>query len=85
MDSYFDLVILSNGPGEITTWVLPIVKQIRSLSTINQENLRISLILSPCPHATGNEVNIARKLPEINRILGAENFFLIFIMGKNNR
>jgi len=82
VDSYFDLVILSNGPGEITTWVLPIVKQIRSLSTINQENLRISLILSPCPHATGNEVNIARKLPEINRVLGAENFFSFLLWGK---
>jgi len=82
VNSDFDLVILSNGPGEITTWVLPVVKQIRSLSTINQEKLRISLILSPCPHATGNEVNIARKFPEIDRTQGADDFFSFLLWGK---
>ncbi len=82
VDFYFDLVILSNGPGEITTWVLPVVKQIRSLSAINQEKLRISLILSPCPHGTGNEVNLARKFSEIDRTQGADDFFSFLLWGK---
>lgn len=82
MELNFDLVILSNGPGEITTWVLPVVKQIRSFSTINQEKLRISLILSPCPHATGNEVDLARKFPEIDRTQGAKDFFPFLLWGK---
>lgn len=82
MELNFDLVILSNGPGEITTWVLPVVKQIRSLSTINQEKLRISLILSPCPHATGNEVNLAPKFSEIDRTQGAKDFFPFLLWGK---
>lgn len=82
MESNFDLVILSNGPGEITTWVFPVVKQIRSLSALNQEKLRISLILSPCPHATGNEVNLARQFSEIDRIQGADKFFSFLFWGK---
>ena len=80
--SNFDLVILSNGPGEITTWVLPVVKQIRSHPDIIPENLRISLVLSPCPHATGNEVNIALQTQEIDRVQGADGFFSFLLWGK---
>lgn len=78
----FDIVILSNGPGEITTWVLPVVKQIRENSKIQQDTVRISLILSPCPHATGNEVKIASQWQEINRIQSAENFSAFLLSGK---
>lgn len=78
----FDLVILSNGPGEITTWVLPVVKQLRSHPDLIAENLRISLILSPCPHATGNEVNIARQMLEIDRIQGADDFWSFLLWGQ---
>ncbi|MBL1210981.1 lipid-A-disaccharide synthase, partial [Geminocystis sp. GBBB08] len=80
--SNFDIVILSNGPGEITTWVLPVVKQIRANLTIPQDKVRISLILSPCPHATGNEVQIASQWQEINRILSAVDFSAFFLLGK---
>lgn len=78
----FDIVILSNGPGEITTWVLPVVKQIRANLTIPRDKVRISLILSPCPHATGNEVKIASQWQEINRIQSAENFSAFLLSGK---
>ncbi|WP_373478682.1 lipid-A-disaccharide synthase [Geminocystis sp.] len=78
----FDIVILSNGPGEITTWVLPVVKKIRANLSISQDNVRISLILSPCPHATGNEVKIASQWQEINRIQSANNFLTFLLFGK---
>ncbi|HIK38718.1 MAG: lipid-A-disaccharide synthase [Geminocystis sp.] len=78
----FDLIILSNGPGEITTWVLPVVKEIRASKEICQKKLRISLILSPCPHSTGNEHKIALAWPEIDRVLPAEEFFSFLLWGK---
>jgi len=78
----FDIVILSNGPGEITTWVLPVVKKIRANLSISQDNVRISLILSPCPHSTGNEVKIASQWQEINRIQSANNFLTFLLFGK---
>ncbi len=80
--SDFDIMILSNGPGEITTWVLPVVKQIRNHENISKNNLRISVILSPCPHATGNEVEILRKSSQIDRIKSAEAFFAFLLWGK---
>jgi lipid-A-disaccharide synthase len=75
-----DILILSNGPGEITTWVLPVVKQLRL--KLGSDKARISLVLSPCPHATGNETAIAAKYPEIDRIQGAKYFFPFLFQGK---
>ena len=85
MATNFDLIILSNGPGEITTWVLPVVQQIHQYqddNNINRSNLRISLILSPCPNATGNEVKLAQQIAEIDRVQGEEDFFAFLLWGK---
>jgi lipid-A-disaccharide synthase len=38
-----DLVILSNGPGEIITWVRPVVRQLREQQP--EPKMRISVIL----------------------------------------
>lgn len=78
----FDILILSNGPGEITTWVRPVVQALREQSQNQSFPARISLILSPCPNATGKEVNIARSYPEIDRVQGAEYFWQFLLLGK---
>ncbi|HEY9863658.1 MAG TPA: hypothetical protein V6D21_05705 [Candidatus Obscuribacterales bacterium] len=82
MENAIDILILSNGPGEITTWVLPVVKALRQQLQNQPFQVRISLILSPCPNATGNEVNIARAYPEIDRVQGAEYFWQFLLFGK---
>ncbi len=78
----FDILILSNGPGELTTWVRPVVKALRKKLEKSNVCARISVVLSPCPHATGKEVAIARSYPEINRVQGAEHFFSFLLWGK---
>ena len=75
-----DLLILSNGPGELTTWVRPVVQQVRQYLTAEQ--LRISVILSPCPHATGREAEIARRYPEVDRVQAPEHFWQFLLQGK---
>ncbi len=82
MKNTIDIVILSNGPGEITTWVYPVVQGLRKQLQNQSFQVRISLILSPCPNATGNEVNIASSYPEIDRIQGAEYFWQFLLFGK---
>ena len=74
-----DLVIISNGPGELVTWVRPVVQQLRQQANID---LRISVILSPCPHATGKEVAIARSYPEVDRVQPPEYFWRFLLWGK---
>ncbi len=77
-----DLLLLSNGPGEITTWVRPVVKALRQKLGNDRSQIRISLILSPCPNASGKEVEIAQSYPEIDRVQDAKHFFPFLLWGK---
>jgi lipid-A-disaccharide synthase len=77
-----DILILSNGPGEITTWVRPVVKSLRQLLGDNPAEVRISVMLSPCPHATGKEAAIAASYPEVDRVQSSEHFMNFLIWGK---
>jgi lipid-A-disaccharide synthase len=77
-----DILILSNGPGELTTWVRPVVKALRQQLGNDRQQVRCSLVLSPCPNASGREVEIAQSYPEIDRIQAAEDFFPFLLWGK---
>ena len=76
-----DILILSNGPGEITTWVRPVVKSLRQLLGDNSAEVRISVMLSPCPHATGKEAAIAASYAEVDRVQSSEHFMNCLIWG----
>lgn len=76
-----DVVILSNGPGEVATWVKPVVRSLRK-SAPNHKTLRISVLLSPCPNASGQEHIILARYPEVDRVQSAEHFFKFLLTGK---
>jgi lipid A disaccharide synthetase len=82
MTSPVDILILSNGPGEVTTWVRPVVKALRAELGNDRSQVRISVILSPCPHASGKEFAIALAYPEVDRVQAPEYFWQFLIWGK---
>ncbi len=77
-----DILILANGPGEITTWVHPVVKALREELKEKNEQVRISVILSPCPHSMGTEKEILTSFKEIDRVQNADHFFDFLLWGK---
>ena len=77
-----DILILSNGPGEVTTWVRPVVKALREQLGHDISQVRISVILSPCPHASGKETVIALSYPDVDRVQAAEHFWQFLLWGK---
>ncbi len=77
-----DVLILANGPGEVTTWVRPVVRALRQQLGNTREQLRISIILSPCPHATGKEAEICRSYEEVDRVQEAKYFWQFLLRGK---
>jgi len=77
-----DIVILSNGPGEVATWVRPVVRALRQELGENRGQIRISVILSPCPHSTGKEAAIALSYPEVDRVQDAAHFSQFLLWGK---
>ena len=79
-----DILILSNGPGEVTTWVRPVVKELRQKFGNDPEQVRISVVLSPCSNASGKEADIARSYIEVDRVQSAEYFFSFLLWGKTH-
>ncbi|MEH2304729.1 lipid-A-disaccharide synthase [Nostoc sp.] len=77
-----DILILSNGPGEVTTWVRPVVRALRQKFGDDRNQVRISVILSPCSNASGKEAAIALSYPEVNRVQSAEHFWQFLLWGK---
>jgi len=77
-----DVLILSNGPGELATWVKPMVQALRQHLSDDREQVRISVVLSPCANASGQEAAIARRYPEVDRVQSAEHFFPFLLWGK---
>jgi lipid-A-disaccharide synthase len=77
-----DILILSNGPGEVTTWVRPVVKALREELGHDPSVVRISVVLSPCSNASGKEGAIALSYPEVDRVQGAEHFWQFLLWGK---
>jgi hypothetical protein len=80
--SPFDILILSNGPGELATWVRPVVQALRDRLGEDRSLVRISLVLSPCPNASGREGAIAQQYAEIDRIQGADRFWPFLLTGQ---
>lgn len=77
-----DILILSNGPGELATWVKPVVKELRERLGDDRSQVRISVVLSPCANASGQEVAIARRYPEVDRVQAPDYFFPFLLWGK---
>ncbi len=77
-----DILILSNGPGELATWVKPVVRSLRQTLGTDRTLVRISVVLSPCPNASGQEANIALSYPEVDRVQAAEKFYPFLLQGK---
>jgi hypothetical protein len=73
--SKFNLLILSNSPGEITAWVAPVAKEAKK----QNPNCHITLLLTPCQYASGEELAVAKAISEIDRIYAPkETFRLLF-------
>ena len=66
----YDLFITTNGPGEIATWVTPLVREIKK----QRDDIRISLFILPCRFATGSEEVIALEIKEIDFVFPAKDF-----------
>ena len=58
------------------------VKSLRQLLGDNSTEVRISVMLSPCPHATGKEAAIAASYAEVDRVQSSEHFMNFLIWGK---
>ncbi|WP_413678974.1 glycosyl transferase [Prochlorococcus sp. MIT 0916] len=80
------IIFVSNGPGELATWVQPLAKELHKqieLRPKSNSSLRsLNLVLVPCPNATGNENLFAQKESQFENIVKAKNFWEMLLKPK---
>ena len=83
VDPGLAIVLVSNGPGELTTWVRPLAERLHATLPLRPRTpdavMSLQLVLVPCPNATGHEVEAARPWQQFERILPARCFWSLLL------
>ena len=73
------VVMVSNGPGELATWVRPVVDELnkinKSLGSKEKLDFSLRLVLVPCPNATGKESKVANSWNKFELITNSNSFW----------
>ena len=77
------IIFVSNGPGELATWVKPLAQELHKKIALRPKayssSISLNLVLVPCPNATGYENHVAENWLQFEQIIKAKNFWkLIF-------
>lgn len=67
----FTLLILSNSPGEIISWVAPVV----SAAHRRYPHWRIEVLLTPCQYASGMEETLVSEMPGVTSVSSPSDTF----------
>ncbi len=82
-DSASTIVLVSNGPGELSTWVRPLAQRLHRELALRplqpQAACSLQLVLVPCPNATGQEVRVASRWGLFERVLPAGRFWWLLL------
>ncbi len=77
------VLIITNGPGELSTWVKPVVDSLNKLNYSSKKddklNFSLNLILVPCPNATGREYKVAKSWAKFKTVTKANTFWKLLI------
>ena len=77
------VIFITNGPGELSTWVRPVVNNLKkinhSLEKDNRLNFTSRLVLVPCPNSTGKESEVAKSWNKFELITKANIFWRLLI------
>ena len=77
------VVIVSNGPGELATWVRPVVEKLNKINESTFENnkmdFKLRLVLVPCPNGTGKEFKVANSWNKFDLITKSNSFWKLLI------
>lgn len=77
------IVLVCNGPGELTTWVRPLARRLQAEMPLRPDRLGaptgLQLVLVPCPNATGSEHRVAAAMGLFERIIPAARFWWLLL------
>lgn len=82
-----DIVLMANGPGELSTWVKPVVIALRRAVAAAPDlaDTRLQLVLVPCSNATGREAAAAARWGLFEQIIQARLFWNLLLQPRHYR
>ena len=75
-----DLVLFSNSPGEVATWVAPVVR--RFARHEKARYFRTFLVIHPCQFASGNEPFVAENFQGVDIVVSPKQYLRCMLGGK---
>ena len=75
-----DLLVFSNGPGEVSTWVKPFVEAVKKRPDLASA-YRVILLMLPCQFGSGTEYRVGRTIEGIEHIIQKPQFMRMLITG----
>jgi hypothetical protein len=74
-----EILLTANSPGEVASWAKPVVRKIKE----QDSTAKVTILLLPCPFASGREYEVACSIKGVDRVLKArETLSLIFSPNK---
>ena len=79
-----DVVIMTNGPGEVCSWVQAAATAIKDASDTDEHahSNGVFAALAPCPHASGREVSALGKQKAIDGVAAPRQFLWLLLLGR---
>ncbi len=70
--------IFTNSPGEVFSWVKPITESLATLP----EDIEITVFLTPCQYATGQEYRVCQSFPNVRHVYLPKETFITVMLKK---
>jgi lipid-A-disaccharide synthase len=80
MDRREDLLIFSNGPGEVSTWVRPLVEAVRGRPGL-VDRYRIMLMIHPCAFGSGTEHWVGSRIEGVEHVVQTGEYMKMLLTG----
>ena len=72
-----DLVITTNAPGEVSTWVIPFVKAVEKQG----ENCRVWVFMTPCMFSSGSEKRVFQEVKGLDGVFTTKELIRYILVG----
>lgn len=79
MGNLSDVVITVNSPGEVATWLKPVM---RSLEMRRGDGVRATVLITPCVYASGTEERFIRGLDGVDEVLLPKESLMLALFGR---
>lgn len=68
-----------NSPGEVATWLRPVVTALRRQGG---DGFHLTVLITPCVYASGTEERVVRRIPGVDAVLTPRESFRFALFGK---